>query len=437
MKRGIVQSLIVARAMTALGRAIDLLNMKALLFSLVLPLLLFAASCGSGPPIRVGVLYSLAGSTGANEEPVSEATLLAIQQINNDGGILGRRIEPLVVDGKSDPVIFAREAERLITQEGVSAIFGCWTSTCRKAVRVVVEEYDNLLFYPLQYEGLEESPNIVYTGAAPNQQIIPAVKWSFDNLGRRFFLLGSDYVFPRAANEIVKDQIAALGGEVVGEEYVLLGRRSFGQVVKRILQAHPDVILNTINGDSNVGFFTALREAGITPATVPTMSFSLGEIDLSNPNLPAMAGDYAAWNYFETIESPENTEFVESFQAEYGADRVISDPMEAAYIAVHLWAQAVTDAESPDPVSVRQMIGDQSMVAPEGLVYVDAATQHTWKTVRIGEVNGQGEFDIVWSSDVPIRPVTFPTYRFRSDWERFLETLYQGWGGRWVNPGSP
>ena len=412
-------------------------KMKALIISFVLPLLLFASSCGSGNPIRVGVLYSFTGTTGANEEPVAEATLLAIEKINDAGGLLGRPIEPLVVDGKSNPDVFATEAEQLIRQEGVAAIFGCWTSTCRKAVRVVVEEYDNLLFYPLQYEGLEESPNIVYTGAAPNQQIIPAVKWSFDTLGRRFFLLGSDYVFPRAANEIVKDQIAALGGEVVGEEYVLLGRRSFGQVVRRILAARPDVILNTINGDSNAGFFTALREAGVTPATIPTMSFSISEIDLSNPNLPVMAGDYAAWNYFETIDSPENAEFVESFRAKYGADRTISDPMEAGYIAVQLWAQAVTDAESPDPDTVRQTIGDQSMIAPEGLVYIDATTQHTWKTVRIGVVNGEGGFDIVWSSDVPIRPVTFPTYRFRSDWETFLETLYQGWNRGWANPGSP
>lgn len=410
--------------------------MKPLFFSFVLLVFLCATSCGSGQPIRVGVLYSFTGTTGSNEEPVAEATLLAIQEMNDDGGLLGRQIEPLVVDGKSDPEVFAAEAERLINEEGVAAIFGCWTSTCRKAVRVVVEEYDNLLFYPLQYEGLEESPNIVYTGAAPNQQIIPAVKWSFDNLGRRFFLLGSDYVFPRAANEIVKDQIAALGGQVVGEEYVLLGRRSFGQVVRRILQARPDVILNTVNGDSNIGFFTALREAGVTPRSIPTMSFSISEIDLSNPNLPLMAGDYAAWNYFETIKSPENTAFVESFRTEYGSDRAISDPMEAAYIAVHLWAQAVADAESSDPTTVRETIGDQSMIAPEGLVYIDATTQHTWKTVRIGVVNGEGAFDIVWSSDVPIRPVTFPTYRFRSDWERFVETLYLDWGQRWANPGS-
>jgi urea transport system substrate-binding protein len=401
--------------------------------------LLICSACGrrtAGPPIEVGVLHSFTGTMAFNEKPVADATLLAIEELNRQGGVLGRHIQPVVVDGRSDPEIFAREAERLITQEKVSTLFGCWTSACRKGVKAVVEKYDALLFYPLQYEGLEQSPNIVYTGAAPNQQIIPAVKWAFDNLGRRFFLAGSDYVFPRTANSIIKDQVAALGGEIAGEDYVVLGSHDVARVVADIVRTRPSVILNTINGDSNTAFFAALRKAGISPAQIPAMSFSLGESDLESFDPSEVAGDYAAWNYFETLPSAENQRFIAAFHTKYGEQRTLSDPMEAAYFGVHLWAQAVSDAQSDLASDIRKAVGDQSMLAPEGLVYIDRPTQHTWKTVRIGRIRQDRQFDVLWSSEVPVRPAPYPIYRFRSEWDLFLISLYDGWGHQWANAGA-
>jgi len=400
-----------------------------------------AAACGrlhigQKPAIRVGVLHSQSGTMAISEGPVVRATLLAIDEINAAGGLLGRRIEPIVVDGRSDPQTFAREARRLIVGENVSVIFGCWTSASRKMVKPEVEKLGHLLFYPVQYEGLESSPNIVYTGAAPNQQIIPAVKWSFDKIGRRFFLVGSDYVFPHVANMIIRDHVNALRGEVVGEEYILLGSNDVDAIVRKIVVTRPDVILNTINGDSNVAFFRALRAAGISPHQIPTVSFSIGESELKTmPGLP-MTGDYAVWNYFQAVEGDANRDFVRGYRTKYGPANTTSDPMEAAYFGVHLWAQAVIDAETDDVASVREAIKRQSWNAPEGVVYVDPENRHTWKTVRIGRVNDRGMFDIVWSSGRPVRPVPFPIFRTREAWERQLQSLHRRWGGSWANPGT-
>jgi len=404
---------------------------------------LFAAlvSCEGGnsiagkDPIKVGVLHSLTGTMAISEVAVKDATLLAIEEINAAGGVLGRPIEPIVVDGKSDWGVFAAEAERLITAEKVSVVFGCWTSASRKTVKPVFEKHDHLLFYPVQYEGLEQSPNIVYTGAAPNQQIIPAVSWAFENIGTKFFLVGSDYVFPRTANAIIRDVVVARGGEVVGEEYVLLGDSTVQPAVDAIIASKPDVILNTINGDSNVAFYKALRQAGVTPAETPTISFSIAEPELKSLDVAAMVGDYAAWNYFMSMEGAANKAFIKKYQDRFGAGSLTSDPMEAAYFGVHLWAQAVESAKSANPLSVRAAIGDQTYDAPEGLVYIDAETQHTWKAARIGRIRGDAQFDIVWETDKPVRPVPFPQTRTREDWAAFLDGLQAGWGGQWANPG--
>jgi urea transport system substrate-binding protein len=366
---------------------------------------------------------------------VVDATLLAIEEINARGGLLNHRVlVPVVADGASDWPTFARETRRLIDQEKVQVIFGCWTSASRKTVRPVLEAADHLLFYPVQYEGLETSPNIFDTGAAPNQQIIPAVKWAHDKLGKRFFLVGSDYVFPRTANAIIRDQVRALRGEIVGEAYLPLGGTAAGPVIEQILAARPDVILNTINGDSNVAFFAALRAAGITTAKIPTISFSISENELIAMDRPAMAGDYAAWNYFQSLPGEENQQFIKRFRARFGATRVISDPMEAAYFGVNLWAQAVVEAGDPSPRATRVALRDQSLNAPEGVVLTDPDTQHTWRNVRIGQIRADGQFDIVWDSGKPVRPVPYPIYRSPQQWNDFLNALYQGWGGRWSAP---
>jgi urea transport system substrate-binding protein len=393
--------------------------------------------CGQNPnalPIKVGVLHSLTGTNASSEQPVVDATMLAIEEVNAAGGILGRRIEPIVRDGQSDAEVFAREADRLLTTDGVAVIFGCWTSACRKTVKPVVEKHDTLLFYPLQYEGLESSRSIVYTGSAPNQQIIPAVRWSLDHLGRRFFLVGSDYIFPRAANAIIRDELGVLNGEVVGEDYILLGSQQVDDVVARIAKVRPDVILNTINGETNAAFFKALARAGIRPDQVPVMSFRIGESELQQMEPETVTGDYAARSYFQTLDRDENRAFVSKFRARFGARRVLSDPMEAAYDGVHLWALSVGEAGSTATDEVRRVLGDQSFPAPQGIVYVDAATQHLWQSVRIGRIRRDGQFDIVWDAGTAIRPIPYPIFRSREAWEDLLNGFYKQWGGNWSNP---
>jgi len=384
-------------------------------------------------PIKVGVLHSLSGTMAISERPVADATLLAIEEINERGGILGRKVEPILVDGKSDWQTFAHEAERLITEEKVSAVFGGWTSASRKTMKPVFEEYNHLLFYPVQYEGLEESPNIIYTGAAPNQQAIPAIDWAFKNLGTKFFLVGSDYVFPRSANAIMTERIKELGGVVVGEEYKVLGSKDFSDTVKKIKEAKPDVILNTINGDSNIWFFRELRESGITPKHIPTISFSIAESEIQQFEASDMAGDYAAWNYFQSLDIPENEIFVENFKTRYGQDRVTSDPMEAAYIGIYIFAKAAEKSGSDDVNKIREAVKGITLVAPEGIVGVDPQTQHLAKTVRIGKILNNGQFEVVASSEAGIMPVPYPSYKSKQEWDTFLNNLYVGWDKNWAN----
>jgi urea transport system substrate-binding protein len=345
-------------------------------------------------------------------------------------------VEAAVEDGESDGTVFAARAEKLITQDKVVAVFGCWTSASRKAVRPVFEKHDNLLLYPVQYEGLEQSPNIFYLGAAPNQQIIPAAAWCCTFLKKkRLFLVGSDYVFPRAANAIIRDKAASLGAKVVGEEYVLLKGGDVQTIVKKIAASKADVILNTINGDMNLEFFRALRAEGTTPARVPTVSFSISEEELSSFSPKEVAGDYAAWNYFQSIDRPQNQAFVKRFQKRFGTTRSVSDPMEAAYVGVHLWAQAVRQAESTDPKAVRQALKGQTYDAPEGAIRIDPDTQHTEKFIRIGRVTPEGKFAVVYCSEEAIPPVPYPRSRTKAEWNTLLNDLHIRWGGKWWNPG--
>ncbi len=402
-------------------------------FTIVVGVFNMACSVQEQEPIKIGILHSQTGTLADSESPVADATLLAIAEINASGGILERKIEPILVDTRSDSAFAAEEAERLIVDEGVAAIFGCWTSACRKAVKPVVEKHNSLLIYPVQFEGMEESPNIVYIGSTPNQQIIPAVEWAFVNLGERFFLVGSDYIFPRAANEIIKDKVEKLGGEIVGEEYLILGSQDVEAIIQQIVSTKPDVILNTINGDSNVAFFQALSQAGVSAAEMPTVSFSIAEAELQSMNLADVAGHYAAWSYFQSIDSPANRDFVKNYQATYGANRVTSDPIEAGYIGVYLWADAVKNAQIIDAHLVISQMANQTISAPRGFVRVDSENQHLWQTIRIGQIESDGQFNIVWEPGILIPPLPFPKTRTKSDWEMYLEDLYRMWDGNWEN----
>lgn len=384
--------------------------------------------------IRVGALHSVSGHMAISERALVDALTLATEELNASGGVLGRPVELVTADGASDSARFAVEAERLFDVEGVDAIFGCWTSASRKAVMPVVESRRRLLFYPLQYEGLEQSEWIVYCGAAPNQQVLPATRWAALNLGQRFFLVGSDYVFPRTANELIKDTVQGWRAEVVGERYVPLGSDDVEAVIAEIAGARPVVVLNTLNGATNVAFFRALREAGLTADEVPVVSFSVSEEELSHLEAETIAGHHAAWTYFQSLESSENDDFVWRFRARHGEDRVTSDPIEAAYSAVLLWAAAVERAGTTSPAAVREALRGLSLRAPSGMIHVDAETLHLWKVPRVGRVRADGQFEVVWSSRTPVRPEPFLGTRTREEWQAHLEGLRSAWGGSWEAP---
>ncbi|MCM1984503.1 urea ABC transporter substrate-binding protein [Lyngbya confervoides] len=383
-------------------------------------------SASSGDTIKVGILHSLTGTMAISEKSVVDAELLAIEEINNAGGVLGKTIEPITEDGASDWPVFNEKAKKLIDQDKVATIFGCWTSASRKQVLPTFESKDHMLWYPVQYEGQECSKNIFYTGAAPNQQIEPSVTWLLEKYpGKEFFLVGSDYVFPRTANTIIKAQLEASGGKVVGEDYLPLGDKEVTPIISKIKQALPNggVIYNTLNGDSNVSFFKQLQGAGMGPDQYPTMSVSIAEEEVQAIGVDFLKGHYAAWNYFQTVDTPESKKFVEAFKAKYGQDRVVNDPMEAAYIMVHIWKQAVEKAGTADDLDqVRAAAVGQTFAAPEGTVTMNA-NHHLSKVVRIGQVRDDGLFEIIYSTPEAVAPLPWnqfvaDTKGYQCDWTR-------------------
>ncbi len=375
-------------------------------------------------PIKIGVLHSLSGTMALSETPLVDAVRLAVEEINAQGGLLGRPLELVVADGKSDANTAAAEAERLITQEQVAVLFGCWTSACRKAVKPVVEKHRHLLFYPVQYEGMEQSPNILYTGAAPNQQVVPGTRWAVQQFGRRVYLLGSDYVYPRTANLIIRDLIEINGGEVLGERYLPLGSADVDAIVVDIIQKKPDAVLNTLNGDSNRYFLDALEKAGLH--NLPLVSFSMAEEEMKAWRGGRFTRHYAVWGYFQSLPGEENRRFVTAYQSRFGAERVTSAPMEASYLGVRLWAQAVREANSVDPVHVDPALLRQSIQAPAGILAVDAASRHLWNMVRVGRVLPDGQFEQVYSSNTPVRPSPWPFHRSQDAWRALLENNAAG-----------
>ena len=388
-------------------------------------------------PIVVGILHSQTGPMAISEKSMIDAEVLALEQINAAGGLLGRPVQWVIADGASDPATFATQAQKLIRDDNVCVVFGCWTSASRKSVLPVFESNDHLLIYPMAYEGLEQSPNIIYVGAAPNQQITPAVSWCHSTLSaRRYFLIGSDYIWPHCVNAIMTDQIKGMGDQVVGEMYIPFGSTDVDAAVRAIVAAKPDVVMSSVVGDSAIAFAKKLRAAGIRPDQTPMLTFALGENELSAVQRDDFAGNYAAWNYFQSIDRPENAEFVSAFKKRYGNDRTISDVMNAAYSGVLLWAQAVEESSRTDVRQVRYALRHQSLNAAEGIIAVDSETQHTWLPVSIGRIRQDGQFDIVWSSNTAVRPVPFPISRSREEWEKFVEDLHQQWGGKWAAPSN-
>ncbi|WP_016931976.1 urea ABC transporter substrate-binding protein [Rhodococcus sp. R1101] len=365
-----------------------------------------AASCvdTSGDTVKVGSLNSLSGTMAISEVTVRDSIALAVEEINADGGVLGKQIEIVSEDGASEPTVFAEKAEKLIGSDCVAAVFGGWTSSSRKAMLPVFEDRNALLYYPVQYEGLESSSNIFYTGATTNQQIVPALDYLKEQGVKSLYLVGSDYVFPQTANRIIKAYAEANGIEIKGEDYTPLGSTDFSTIVNKVRTADADAVFNTLNGDSNVAFFREYTNAGLNAKDMPVVSVSIAEEEVGGIGAQNIEGQLTAWNYYQTVDSPENTSFVEAYKAKYGANKPTSDPMEAAYTSVHLWKNTVEKAGSFEVDDVVEAADGVTFEAPEGTVTIDGDNHHITKTARIGEIRGDGLIYTVWESDGAIEP---------------------------------
>jgi len=369
--------------------------------------------------IKVGILHSLSGTMAISETVLKDVALMAIEEINAKGGVLGQKLEPVVVDPASNWPLFAEKARQLLTQDKVAAVFGCWTSVSRKSVLPVFEELNGLLFYPVQYEGEELSKNVFYTGAAPNQQAIPAVEYLMSKDGggaKRFVLLGTDYVYPRTTNKILRAFLKSKGiaDKDIDEVYTPFGHTDYQTIVanvKKFAAGGKTAVISTINGDSNVPFYKELGNQGLKATDVPVVAFSVGEEELRGVDTKPLVGHLAAWNYFMSVKSGANEEFKKKWAAYAkakklpGADKPLTnDPMEATYIGIYMWKQAVEKAKTTavDPV-INAMAG-QTFQSPSGfLVKMDEKNHHLHKPVLIGEVKADGQFNIVWRTKGPIK----------------------------------
>ena len=353
-------------------------------------------------PIRVGVLHSLSGTMAISETTLKDTMEMLVAQQNEKGGLLGCDLEAVVVDPASDWPLFAEKARELLTVHEVDVIFGNWTSVSRKSVLPVLEELNGLLFYPVQYEGEESSKNVFYTGAAPNQQAIPAVDYFLEELGiERFALLGTDYVYPRTTNNILeaylKDKGVAAGDIFVN--YTPFGHSDWATIVSEVIsmseEGRPVGVISTINGDANIGFYKELAAQGVSAEDIPVIAFSVGEEELSGLDAAPLVGHLAAWNYFQSADTPENAAFIEAWKARMGEDRVTNDPMEAHYIGFNMWVQAVEQAGTTDVDAVRDAMYGQTFPNLTGGVAEMLPNHHLTKPVLIGEITEDGQFDIV------------------------------------------
>ena len=370
--------------------------------------------------IKVGILHSLSGTMAISETALKETALMTIEEINKAGGVMGKKLEPVVVDPASNWPLFAEKARQLITQDKVAVVFGCWTSVSRKSVNPVFKELNSLLFYPVQYEGEELEKNVFYTGAAPNQQAIPAVEYLMSKDGgeaKRFVLLGTDYVYPRTTNKILRAFLKSKGvaDADIMEDYTPFGHSDYQTIIAKIKkfasEGKKTAVVSTINGDSNVPFYKELGNAGLKATDVPVVAFSVGEEELRGVDTKPLVGHLAAWNYFMSLKNSENDKFIKMYrdwakkQKLPSADKVVTnDPMEATYIGIHLWKQAVEKAKSTDTDKVIAAIGGLKMKAPSGFeVKMDEKNHHLHKPVFIGEVKADGQFNVVWKTKGPVR----------------------------------
>ena len=388
---------------------------------------LASVSALAADTIKVGILHSLSGTMAISETALKETALMTIDEINKAGGVMGKKLVPVVVDPASNWPLFAEKSRQLLSKDKVDVVFGCWTSVSRKSVLPVFKELNGLLFYPVQYEGEELEKNVFYTGAAPNQQAIPAVEYLMSKDGgsaKRWVLLGTDYVYPRTTNKILRAFLKSKGVKDadIMEEYTPFGHSDYQTIIAKIKkfagEGKKTAVVSTINGDSNVPFYKELGNAGLKATDVPVVAFSVGEEELRGVDTKPLVGHLAAWNYFQSIKNPENTKFIKMYrdwakkQKLPNADSVVTnDPMEATYIGIHMWKQAVEKAKTTDVDKVIAAMGGQTFKAPSGFVAkMDEKNHHLHKPVFIGEVKADGQFNVVWKTKGPVRAAPWSPY---------------------------
>jgi urea transport system substrate-binding protein len=379
---------------------------------------LFEQLIGKKPPdpIPVGVLFSQTGSMSISETQLKHVVVQAIDEINAAGGVLGRKLVPVIEDGRTREDIFGKRAKELVEEHKVPVIFGGWRSVDRKAMIPIVEKADALLFYPLQYEGNESSRNVFYGGMTPNQQILPAIDWFMSSKGgnrSRVYLIGSDYIFPRTVSYIVRKYLEGKGMQVVGESYVPFDHEDFTTHYQAILDSKADLILSTLNGQSNIAFFKEYVLQGLDPQATPIFATSIGEAGLRSIPPTFTTGHYAAWSFYQSLDTDRARDFVRHFQEEYGADRPVHDPMESAYTQVFLWREAVEKAGSFSAEEVRKALEKTvGFEGPGGMVRIDSKTHHTFKKMRIGRILPSQQFEILHESSDLIPPEPYPSFAF-------------------------
>ncbi len=376
-------------------------------------------------PIKVGVLHSLSGTMAISEVSLKDVVSMAVQEINAKGGVLGRQLKLVVVDPASNWDLFAEKAKQLLVQEKVAVVFGCWTSVSRKSVLPIFEEHNGLLFYPVQYEGEECSKNVFYTGAAVNQQAVPAVEYLMSKEGgsyKKFYLLGTDYVYPKTTNKILRAMLLAkkVPAANIMEEYTPFHHQDYQTIVgkiKKFAAGGGACVISTINGDSNVPFYKEFANQGLRAEDAPIMAFSVAEDELRGMDKTALVGHLAAWNYYQSVDTPQNKQFVANFKAYCkknnlpdGDKRVTDDPIEAAYFGVHVWKQAVEKAGTTEVNAVRKAVYGQKFLAPGGEIMMDQANHHTHKPVLIGEILKDGQIKVVWRSKGLVKPEPWSEY---------------------------
>ncbi|MEL6938337.1 MAG: ABC transporter substrate-binding protein [Cyanobacteria bacterium J06598_1] len=368
-------------------------------------------------PIKVGVMYSTTGSIAIVEKSLQDATFLAIEQINTGTGpwegkgegINGRKIERVVVNPNSDWDLYNQMSKRLIDEDQVVCVLGCYTSASRKSVLPVFEEKDSILYYPVYYEGNECSSNVFYTGAAPNQQITDSIPYCYDNFGPKGFFVGSDYIYPKESNRIAIAELKKAGGEAVGDEYAALGTTEFITIINKIKAAKPDFVLSNLVGDSIPAFYRQFKDAGINAEDIPIMAYPTTEEEIQAMGPEYSAGHFSSFNYFQSVETPENEAFVAQFKEMFGDDRVTNGVMEAAYIQTFFMAQAMKDIEEAgdeiNTATIREATRGQEFNAPQGPVKMDEANYHAYLYSRIGKWKEDGQAEIVFATDAAVKPI--------------------------------